>query len=437
MKTNAFDKIIGYENIKEELMQITDVLTNPDVYSNLGVVSPSGLLLYGDPGRGKTLMAQCLIKACGRNTVTCRKDQPNGDFTKHIKNCFKKAADNAPSILLLDDLDKFSNSDYNCRDTEEYVAVQSCIDVIKGKDVFVLATVNDMDKLPKSLYRAGRFDRIIKIDSPTGEDAVKIIRHYLGKKKFRIEPDPQFIAEVLNGCSCAKLETVINEAAIYAGAERSDRITTKHFVQAAMCVAFDVHENCYAKNADLCKYLNSASSRATQRVYHEAGHAVVSEILDPGSITIVSILGDGREAGGITVYTNLNKDWDPLAFTEQRIVSGLGGIAGMECKFGIMTCGAGEDLYSVYKKVKDLLSDDCVYGLSNYSFGYRDSEYKKHNLEVLCAAKMEEYYHKAKEIILQNRELFEAIAHALAEKITITKMDIQEIKVKINRNFAV
>ena len=71
MKTNAFDKIIGYENIKEELMQITDVLTNPDVYSKLGVAPPAGLLLYGEPGLGKTLMAQCLIYACGRYTVTC------------------------------------------------------------------------------------------------------------------------------------------------------------------------------------------------------------------------------------------------------------------------------------------------------------------------------------------------------------------------------
>lgn len=429
MKTNAFDKIIGYENIKEELMQITDVLTNSDVYFNLGVAPPSGLLLHGEPGLGKTLMAQCLINACGRYTVTCRKDQPDGDFTKHIKNCFKKAAENAPSILLLDDLDKFSNSDDKRCDTEEYVTVQSCIDEVKGKNVFVLATVNDIRKLPGSLYRAGRFDRIIKITPPTGEDAAKIIKYYLSKKKFRVEPDPQFIADVLGGCSCAKLETVINEAGIYAGAERSDMITTEHFIRAAMYIVFNVHENCYSNNADLCKSLNDANNCSAQRVYHEAGHAVVSEILDPGSVTIVSVLGGARSVGGMTVYSDHNsQNQDPLITRKQRIISGLGGIAGVECKFGITNCGASEDLNIVYRNIYKLVGDECVCGFSNYSDGFDDSEHKKHELEVIAASQVEKYYRKAKEIIIQNRELFEAVARALAEKSTITKMDIQKIK---------
>lgn len=432
MKTNAFDKIIGYENIKEELMQITDVLTNPDVYSKLGVAPPAGLLLYGEPGLGKTLMAQCLINACGRYTVTCRKDKPDGDFTKHIKNCFKKAAENAPSILLLDDLDKFSNSDDRRCDTEEYVTVQSCIDEVKGKNVFVLATVNDIRKLPRSLYRAGRFDRIIKITSPTGEDAAKLINYYLSKKKFRVEPDPQFIADVLGGCSCAKLETVINEAGIYAGAERSDLITTEHFVRACMYVVFDVHENCFSANMDLCKNLNNANSRSAQVIYHEAGHAVVSEVLNPGSVTIVSVLGGERSVGGMTVYSDHNSNnKDPLIIRKQRIISGLGGIAGVECKFGISNCGSSEDLNIVYQNINKLVGDECVCGFSNYSYGFDDSEHKKHELEVIAASQMEKYYRKAKEIITQNKELFEAVARALAEKSTITKMDIQKIKKRL------
>ena len=432
MKTNAFDKIIGYENIKEELMQITDVLTNPDVYSKLGVAPPAGLLLYGEPGLGKTLMAQCLINACGRYTVTCRKDKPDGDFTKHIKDCFKKAAENAPSILLLDDLDKFSNSDDRRRDTEEYVTVQSCIDEVKGKNVFVLATVNDIRKLPRSLYRVGRFDRIIKITSPTGEDAAKIINYYLSKKKFRVEPDPQFVADVLGGCSCAKLETVINEAGIYAGAERSDLITTEHFVRACMYVVFDVHENCFSANMDLCKNLNNANSRSAQVIYHEAGHAVVSEVLNPGSVTIVSVLGGERSVGGMTVYSDHNSNnKDPLIIRKQRIISGLGGIAGVECKFGISNCGSSEDLNIVYQNINKLVGDECVCGFSNYSYGFDESEHKKHQLEVIASAQVEKYYHKAKEIITQNKELFEAIAHALAEKVTITKIDIQKIKKRL------
>lgn len=432
MKTNAFDKIIGYENIKEELRRIADVLTNSDVYSRFGVEPPSGLLLFGKPGLGKTLMAQCLIEACGRYTVICRKNKPNDDFIKHIKSCFKKAAENAPSILLLDDLDKFSNSSERLSNTEEYVTVQSCIDEVKGKNVFVFATVNEIGKLPRSLRRAGRFDRMINIEPPTDEDAVKIIKHYLSKKKFKVEPDPEFIVGVLEGCSCAKLETVINEAAVYAGSERSDIITTEHFVRACMYVVFDVYENCYSTNIDLCGSLNNASSRPAHAVYHEAGHAVVSEILNPGSVMIVSILGGKKEVRGLTVYSRLNSDeTDPYAIKKRRVICGLGGIAGVECKFGITNCGAASDLHSVFENVCELIGEECVCGFSNYLKGYDDSEQKRHEIEVIASAQVEKYFHKAKEILAQNRELFEAIARALAEKVTITKMDIQEIKKRL------
>ena len=175
----AIDKIIGYSNIKCELKQIADTLKNRDVYEKLGVYSPRGLLLYGEPGVGKSLMASAIIEESGRTAFTCRKDKPNGDFVKHIKETFDKAAENAPSIVYLDDMDKFANGDERHPDAEEYVTVQSCIDEVKHKEVFVLATVNNINNLPKSLYRAGRFDRTIEVEAPRGKDAEKIIAHVM------------------------------------------------------------------------------------------------------------------------------------------------------------------------------------------------------------------------------------------------------------------
>ena len=122
---------------------------------------------------------------------------------------------------------------------------------------------------------------------------------------------------------------------------------------------------------------------------------------------------------------------DPFNLKIQRIISGLGGMAGVECKFGIANCGASEDLDIVYRRMYGLIRSDCVWGLSNHSKGFDESEHKKHQLEVIASAQVEKYYHKAKEIITQNKELFEAIAHALAEKSTITKMDIQKIKKRL------
>lgn len=129
---SAFDKIIGYSAIKKELRQISDTLKNKDVYAGLGVSAPKGLLLYGEPGVGKSLMASAIIEESGRKVFTCRKDKPNGAFVKEIKATFDKAAENAPSIVYLDDMDKFTNGDERHPDAEEYVTVQSCIDEVKG-----------------------------------------------------------------------------------------------------------------------------------------------------------------------------------------------------------------------------------------------------------------------------------------------------------------
>ena len=108
---NAFNRIIGYSEIKQELVQIADTMKNREIYRELGVSTPRGLLLYGDPGLGKTLMAKCLIEASGRTAFTCRKTEPNGEFIKVIKETFDQAVENAPAIVFLDDMDKFANED--------------------------------------------------------------------------------------------------------------------------------------------------------------------------------------------------------------------------------------------------------------------------------------------------------------------------------------
>ena len=122
---SEFDKIIGYKDIKTELIGLCDVIKNADKYKALGVAPIGGLLLDGNPGVGKTLMANCFIKESGRKAFVCRKNKPDGEFVNEIKNVFVEAAENAPSIILLDDMDKFANEDDYHRNAEEYVTVQS------------------------------------------------------------------------------------------------------------------------------------------------------------------------------------------------------------------------------------------------------------------------------------------------------------------------
>ena len=220
-----FDKIIGYREEKKELRQIADTLKNREYYEKLGINMPRGLLLYGPPGVGKTIMARALIEASGRSSFTLRKRYNSADFTIDIRSIFDKAIKNEPSIVFLDDIDKFSSVDKYRKNEEEYVIVQSCIEEIKEKDVFVIATANDISYMPDSLIRNGRFDRRIEIGVPDSNDVEEIIAHYLKNKKIVDDVDVKMIARIMTRKSCADLETLINEAGLYAGYKKSDTIS--------------------------------------------------------------------------------------------------------------------------------------------------------------------------------------------------------------------
>ena len=421
----AMNKIIGYSGIKRELMQISDTLKNRDVYEKLGVSSPRGLLLHGEPGVGKSLMASAVIEESGRTAYVCRKDKPNGDFIKYIKEIFDMAAENAPSIVFLDDMDKFTNGDERYPDAEEYVTVQSCIDEVKEKEVFVLATVNNIRNLPRSLCRAGRFDRIIEVDAPHGKDAESIISHYLGRKKFVDGVDMKTIARIMDGRSCAELETVINEAGLYAGYERAEYITMDHFMEACMRTIFNVSHDSF--NDEFNCSLSDSDNLISQVIYHEAGHAVVSELLCPESVTLVCAYSSNDESGGFTDYYNDRKT-NPFYWQRSRIVSTLAGMAAVEQVFGVFDTGNSRDIDQAFSAVKELVVSNCICGFHLHQNGYEDSQNLWSAQEQAISAEVEKYYKKAKEILASNKEFFEKLAVALSNKGFLAMADIKEIK---------
>ena len=422
-----FDAIIGYSNVKRELEQIADVLKNASPYEKLGVAPPRGLMLHGEPGVGKTLMAKALIKASGRKCFICRKDQPNGDFIKAIKKTFDQAADETPAIVFLDDMDKFSNGDERRPDAEEYVTVQSCIDEIRDKDVFVLATANNLRCLPRSLLRAGRFDRNIKIDAPHGEDAERITAYYLSQKKFVSDVDAQTIARIMDGRSCAELETVINEAGLYAGFERSESITMEHFMKACMKIIFNMPESGSSMEDDCLPNSGDGGNILSQISYHEAGHAVVHELLFPGSITLISARGRGGHIGGFTSCYD-TPHIHPTYRTKGKIIASLGGMAATEQVYGLHDCGASRDLDKAFEIMRGLVVNDCICGFHLHSGEYRDSEELIARQEQAVAAEVEKAYRKAKEILAGNREFLDSIAAELARKDFLTALDVKRIK---------
>lgn len=424
----AFDHIIGYNAVKQELMQISDTLANSGYYKKFDVLPPRGIMLCGEPGVGKTLMANAVIAASGRKAFICRKDQPNGTFVTAIRQTFEDAAAAAPSIVFLDDMDKFADADRANSNSEEYVTVQACIDNVKGKAVFVIATANSLSELPESLLRPGRFDRIIRIKKPSGEDAEEIVKYYLGQKKHTGAIDASVVAKLMDGHSCAELETVINEAGVYAGFERSDEITTDHFMKACLHTVYDVpNEVLNDKIPDVD--LSDKNDLLTRIVYHEAGHAVVSEALIPGSVTLVTAYNNRvLESGGFTLHDRqvLSKMSERSAL---RTCISLGGMAALDQKFGIRDEGSYGDIGGAFEEVLDDISGRGSAGFSLCSKrGSRDSDELKTRREQAAASEIEKYYRKAKEIISANRELLEAIARDLSRKAVLTMADISRIE---------
>ena len=224
---NTFDKVIGYKSIKQELQQICDMIRNRTVYEEMGARLPHGLLLYGDPGLGKTLLAKCLIEESGLNAITRRRDRGGDAFISSIMEAFAKAKADAPAIIFLDDMDKFSTEDASYRDTPEYAAVQAGIDDIKESNVFLIATANEIRKLPISLRRSGRFDRKLHIQAPTASDAEAIIAHYIKGKRLSDDVNIKDLAMMMRYQSCAELETILNEAAVRAAFCRQSCIQMK------------------------------------------------------------------------------------------------------------------------------------------------------------------------------------------------------------------
>lgn len=422
----AFERIIGYEQEKNELMQIADNLADSAPYTKLGVVPPKGLLLYGDPGVGKSLMAGCLIEASGRPAFTCRKAEPDGDFVRSIRATFEKAAEAAPSIVFLDDMDKFANEGEDCPDAEEYVTVQACIDEVKGRDVFVLATANNIHKLPESLRRAGRFDRSLRIENPSGNDAVSIIDHYLKTKKIADGINARDIARIMDNNSCAELETVINEAGLLAGYDRAETLTMRHIVEACLKTVYDIDLDLSA-DIDETDWKDPGND-LSRVICHEAGHATVHEVLFPGSVTMVVAGERYGERSGIVTYSH-EKVCSGLELAKAHVISSLAGKAAVEIRTGSTDDGASDDLKTAFSTARRMIGDDAVRGLQLHDYNMRhNSEDLMSRQEQATADEVTEAYRTAVHLLTVNAEFFEKIASALAKKRVLLADDVRKIR---------
>ena len=418
---SAFDRIIGYQTIKEELLQICDMIHNREIYENLGAKLPQGILLYGDPGLGKSLMTKSFIAESGLPAYIVRRDKGSDDFIGKITETFEKAKENAPAIVLLDDMDKFANEDDRHIDAEEYVAVQAGIDEVKGCNVFVFATVNEIRKLPRSLIRSGRFDRKIEVNSPTDRDAEEIIKYYLGQKKVSDNVNMNDLVKMVSYGSCAELETILNEAAIGAAYARKEKIEMDDLVKSVLRMQYDAPDNFTKKSSDALKEI----------ALHEAGHLVVSEVLTPGSVGLASLRTAGRDSTGGFIHRCL-----PVRRRAHHILISLAGKAAVELYYsGTCASGCHGDIAKAASNIRDAISENgtCGFGMidvANHRFPESSESFNSRN-ESVVHAELERYMFKAREILIKNRDFLEKAAQMLSEKETLLYSDIKMLRESI------
>ncbi len=413
------DKIIGYNQIKKELYMIIDVLNHPEKYAKLGVNIPKGLMLEGMPGIGKSLMAISFIEECNRKSYIIRKDKPDGVFVDYIRETFEDAMNSEPSIILLDDIDKFANEDYTHCDAEEYVTVQACIDSAKKKDVFVIATANDFRQLPASLRRSGRFDKIFHMDFPKGNDATKIIEHYLENKKCCENVDAEEISRFSRGNSCADLESVVNDAGLCAVYEGRELISQDDLKKACLRKFYKISEDEDEASKNVLK----------KRAVHEAGHVVIAELKEPGTVNFVSI--SKKNTGVIGGFVSKeHKASGSLNFEseELEILSLLAGKAATEIVLGETDMGANNDIGRAFDKVRSLVDNHVAYDFNSWCHGSETSRKIYDHLDSVTGAEMSRYYQQAKRILMNNRAFLDAIIENLMDKKLLSYKDIAKIR---------
>lgn len=410
-----FENIIGYEHIKYELEKIIDCINNKDKYEKLGVKTPKNLFMHGPAGVGKTLFAKAFINSLNRNKYILRKNKPDGEFVNEINKVITEAMSNTPSVVLLDDLDKFSNVDENHRNSDEFIVIQSFIDECKDKDVYFVATANSIRDMPSSLLRPGRFSTRIEFENPTLNDAKLIIEHYLKDKCVDCNVDYEEIARILEGGTCALLEDVINEAGLIAGFNNKDIIEMDDIIKASLRVIYDAPES----------FDDKTKLQLETAAYHEAGHALVAELLEPGSVNLVTVANYFGGKGGLTSQTNDENYWCDFDKMANRVLVLLAGKAATEVIYNKYDVGCSSDLSRARRLLNRFYED---FGIADFKETRRESgpkalDYK----DEWIASQMMEYYERTKELLSHNKDKLTNIANYLISNKTIVRKDIKQI----------
>ena len=351
-----FDDVAGLDEEKGELIEIVDFLKNPKEYTKMGAKIPKGVLLYGKPGTGKTLIAKAIageadvpfISMSGSEFV----EMFAGLGASRVRKLFDRARRLEPCIVFIDEIDAIGSrrTNGNGADTENNQTLNQLLVEMDGfsseQTIIVLAATNRPEMLDKALLRPGRFDRQIVVPAPDLKGREEILKIHARDKKFAENVTFKGIAEDTAGFTGAELANILNEAAILATKNKHEVIEQIDVDEAVKKVTVGLEK----KN----RVISDKDKRLT--AYHEAGHAVVSWYLPTQEdVKEISIVPRGM-AGGYTMYkSDEDKSYISKTEMEEKLISLLGGRAAEQIALNEISTGASNDIEVATQIARDMV----------------------------------------------------------------------------------
>lgn len=428
-----FENIAGSEEAKESVNDLVDFLKNPDKYASYGARMPKGIILYGEPGTGKTLLAKAVA---GEANVPFYAVS-GSDFIQiyvgvgasRIRQLFKKAKNNTSgkAVIFIDEIDAIgkkrdsgkSGGGSDERDQTLNALLTEMSGFNEREGIIVMAATNRLDMLDPALLRPGRFDRHIEITLPDISAREKIIRLHLKNKPVGNINVKEW-AQKTACFSGAKIENLVNEAAILACKENSKNIDNLH-LDKAFSIVLAGHEK---KNRG---YIKDIDRKIT--AYHEAGHALVSlKALPNETVSKITIIPSTKGAGGYTLSIPEDNLYQNKNYLKNKIMVLLGGRAAEEIIFGAdyITTGAHNDLKHSTSIAFNMLTQ---YGMGETLGLLNMEELLSLNLnqdEIVseCKTFIDSIYEDTKVLLLEEKHNLEKITNSLLEKETLYKEDL-------------
>ena len=442
-KKVLFSDVAGNDAAKQDLAEIVDFLKEPKKYEKLGAKIPRGVLLAGDPGTGKTLMARAVAGEAAVPFFSISGSEFAEMFVgvgaSRVRDLFAKAKKNAPSIIFIDEIDAVAHK----RDArggagrEDEQTLNQILVEMDGFDndsgVIVIAATNRVDMLDKALLRPGRFDRHVNVTLPERKDRLDILKVHFKNKPMQKTVDLDSLAAKTAGSSGADLANIANEAAITAAREGHKEITNADLTEAFERVAIGPERK--------SKVMNEHERQVT--AYHEAGHAIVGHVLpDSDPVHKVTIIPRGRTGGVTWFLPPEDRSYKSVYELKDILARAMGGRMAEKLIFGedAITTGASSDLKNVAELSKEMIVEEGMGSKTRHlvfpdqSTGYytitTSKPYSEKTAELIdqeVQLLSDEAAKRAEDVLRANKPVLDRLAAALLQHETLEEKDLEPI----------